>query len=950
MGVFQNYMEAMLPPYLDDNNSKSFLRANTDIAEGIIGLMNTTRDESQIASASPDTFDLHFQNSSLIRSPYELAADIKAYLLKRFLTWSKSGTVTIMKEELARFALAHIRVITWSDLIDAGVPDPFGGGFLYIKGSDPNGGMRYIPIDGAFVWSVEHKNLGPNHALSVHIDFGTNQVWVELATDSTGFPISTAKEIYKAFQVAGNFDDSIGYAYTGTGDGKAIAYPETVLKWGMHSFFFIDLYAPSGFSKLFYWDDAVDNTYNQIFGTLVPQWKRTWYNFANSSPNGIFGNTKADTYICYSNGNVWQYADTGLTQITTGTAQKLNKIHGTGNAFWIAVGDGNKAVVWNGTSTSLVTMPSVGPWNDVFVLDATHAWAVGVTGQVVFWNGTTFTPIASGTVQDLYSVFAFSNTSVFIGGVHLILFYNGSSFVTSFSSTQTFLGLWGLNDRDVWAVGTSNLVLRFDGTNWTVLSPAGFFGWDVLRVKGSAPNNIWFLAQQPGVARQDRFLKFDGSSITVEFAPDVQMYLHDLVVYDEGNGVAVGFGESRDFSLKNTGMMNAEIDYVDHTILYKSWLRGDFTNVDSGATDAIRKVFHYSLFGSTYFAVGDNGGFWKSTVPGVWVKIPAAAPFLTTNWNALWVFSPTNIWLVGDSGAVANWNGTTYTNFSHGLQNWRCIFGYSPTEFYIGGTLNFERGTGVMFIDISPFPNPGNWKGIAGFQNSNGDKLLFTVGGTSINRYDVNANTWTNIVNRSGQIMLDVHGIHNEDVYFVGQNGVVFNNATTSLQPFNMGGVTDDISAVYCKSSNEIYFGGVNRIFYFDGTNLQILPIANHTVTSIAGTSVATDAVAVGVPSMGNAQFYYLITQAIVRPDGATGNLWDDEITYWDGKPPYAGALDDLKRIIRKFKPVTTSCRFIRIASDKMLIPYPIAEDWEEDENGDLLEFRNGKDAFITHY
>jgi hypothetical protein len=73
----------------------------------------------------------------------------------------------------------------------------------------------------------------------------------------------------------------------------------------------------------------------------------------------------------------------------------------------------------------------------------------------------------------------------------------------------------------------------------------------------------------------------------------------------------------------------------------------------------------------------------------------------------------------------------------------------------------------------------------------------------------------------------------------------------------------------------------------------------------------------------------------VTRPSGATGKLWNNG-HYWDGTPPYTDALKDIRRIVRKFKPVSTSGRFARIFFNKKTFVYPIGENYEEDASGNV--------------
>lgn len=74
------------------------------------------------------------------------------------------------------------------------------------------------------------------------------------------------------------------------------------------------------------------------------------------------------------------------------------------------------------------------------------------------------------------------------------------------------------------------------------------------------------------------------------------------------------------------------------------------------------------------------------------------------------------------------------------------------------------------------------------------------------------------------------------------------------------------------------------------------------------------------------------------------GIFWNDNVTFWDGIVPGAGFLWILREVIRRATPATMSCRFIRVFTGAVAEPYPIADQWEEDANGNIVDF------YTTHY
>lgn len=63
------------------------------------------------------------------------------------------------------------------------------------------------------------------------------------------------------------------------------------------------------------------------------------------------------------------------------------------------------------------------------------------------------------------------------------------------------------------------------------------------------------------------------------------------------------------------------------------------------------------------------------------------------------------------------------------------------------------------------------------------------------------------------------------------------------------------------------------------------------------------------------------------------GCIWNDDC-YWDIMLPYPSAISDIARVIKKWKPATTSCRFVQVRIGDKWFTFPIHEDWELDGSG----------------
>jgi hypothetical protein len=108
----------------------------------------------------------------------------------------------------------------------------------------------------------------------------------------------------------------------------------------------------------------------------------------------------------------------------------------------------------------------------------TDVWAVGERGLILHWNGSAWSTSTSPTTANLYGVFAAAADDVWaVGGSptgpgpnDVLVHYDGTAW-TSVSPPRelgaTYFKVWGLSSRDVHVVASAGLALHYDGTSWT---------------------------------------------------------------------------------------------------------------------------------------------------------------------------------------------------------------------------------------------------------------------------------------------------------------------------------------------------------------------------------------------------------------------------------------------------------------------------------------------------
>ncbi len=258
MGVYDEYINEILVKYLQTPAAVKFLKAFEDTANEILADTESVRKEALISSASDDTLGYHFQNTYTLASPLETPAQARAYLSGLFdEIWKQNGSAEHLLKELMRFGIVHAKIWTWTDLVQSGIPSAFGGNYTKLSGLDPNSAVSYLPngVAGGPGWTIEHRNEGPNHALTVSIDTPGKHIVVSLQTDGAGVAISTAKDVFLALDNDPIAKNIVFFTYGGTGLGTAVVSAQTPMSFAYYTYYIIDVYDGLTFDSFVHWND-----------------------------------------------------------------------------------------------------------------------------------------------------------------------------------------------------------------------------------------------------------------------------------------------------------------------------------------------------------------------------------------------------------------------------------------------------------------------------------------------------------------------------------------------------------------------------------------------------------------------------------------------------------------------------------------------------------------------
>lgn len=306
-----------------------------------------------------------------------------------------------------------------------------------------------------------------------------------------------------------------------------------------------------------------------------------------AAPKAIWAVGEAGTVVRY-NGVVW-------VSENTLAAQPLLGVHGAPSGKIMAVGgagvavtriDGEWIVKDTGAGVDLYA---------VHYLSEDEAWLVGADGAIVHVEGDTFTPLEeSPTNRHLYALALGPDGRLYASGLGVILALEGDEWRNVFASSDVDMrAVFALDEQNVFAVGKSGTILRYDGKNWarepideiptgegdSVPFTSGIFG-----VWASALDDLW------AVSEAGTWLHSDGGSWTA-YQSGEEVTLRSVHGLSEKDVWMVG-GNGTVIHWDGTGALKEEIAHPVATL--------------------------YSVFATPdgeVFAVGDTGTILQRVAP-----------------------------------------------------------------------------------------------------------------------------------------------------------------------------------------------------------------------------------------------------------------------------------------------------------------------------------------------
>lgn len=288
--------------------------------------------------------------------------------------------------------------------------------------------------------------------------------------------------------------------------------------------------------------------------------------------------------------------------------------------------------------------------NDIFILDATHAWAVGAGGTIMSYNGTEWSdPIESTpkTTNDLYAVVAFDADDVWALGHRVRVHFDGTAWSTHTIKEDPNLnhtvkgatvipkteGCFNATPYQGWAVTHDSNYYTYDGSKWEYVAHG--VQTDRHAISANCEGQIWSVGNH---AEINTWSQANGwRNCTVLPTP-----------FEESiNGVSVF--QKQEMSKRKHVLAVGRVHLVFHTELGII-----FHKYDSGENDKLLNDVVY-LDESNAWAVGNDGTIvFSNNPPNYWeiqtwhTELAGGKP----NLFAVAALDAEHAWAVGANGTI----------------------------------------------------------------------------------------------------------------------------------------------------------------------------------------------------------------------------------------------------------------------------------------------------------
>lgn len=403
-------------------------------------------------------------------------------------------------------------------------------------------------------------------------------------------------------------------------------------------------------------------------------------------------------------------------------------------------------------------------------------WCGALGDYTAIWGSSLFDIwIAANHVESTAANPVMPDTSV-------LLHWDGLEWTTVEPLDATQLSsIWGSSSTDVWVTGAPTHILHFDGERWSrslLPSDAGVY---LTTIWGAASNDVW-----TGGAG---LFHFDGSAWSPRPSEQTDWFTS-------------GWSTPGDLWVMNGTHPERSRDAG------ASW---------SAAPSAGRMNDWTAVWGANAgapFIAGMKGALGRWQTDG-WIVQTVSGASDPLSFRAISGLSSSDVWAVGDSGAVAHWNGANWTQeTSPTRESLHGVWGTNGHVFAVG-----DHGVFVELKSTESVTNQPSNSEINAIWGAAPDDV-WAIGKDSVH-WD--GTSWSKAAGLTGLSLTGVWGSATNDVWAIGSGGVILHFDGAGWAPTTTP-TTADLTGIWGSAANDVWAVATSGDFlHFDGKTWELM-------------------------------------------------------------------------------------------------------------------------------
>lgn len=455
-----------------------------------------------------------------------------------------------------------------------------------------------------------------------------------------------------------------------------------------------------------------------------------------------WGSSSSDVFTAGYNGQVLHWNGQQWSAGSTGISATVYGLGGSASDDVWAVGVRGSIAHFDGTRWAAQTSGTTQQLNTVWAASRNDVY-VGGRGDVLLHstgNGT-WAPVPISTSGGrVLSIWGSSSTDVFFAGIGEIWHSNGATWtkqtLPAAVAANTFIySLWGSGPRDVWAVGEAGLILHFDGTTWSKVDSGTTLFLNA--IDGTSAGNVWVIGEAGLVMRWDGLRWQTVPSGTTQELFGLKVSPEKVIVTSPGTLLEFNLGVPTlsPFQIPTTDALvgvwasaRDSVFVVAGTTIFK-FDGQQWTDLVTGSLDQLWAVWGSSP--TDLFAVGDVGAIWHFDGMA-WSKQPSG---VLANLTAVWGSGPRDVYAVGSEGSLVHYDGTTWTAVGAGtFDTLYSVWGSGADDVYaVGARSHILHWNGAGWSTLSV---PGSTVDFWGVWGSSPTDVYFFADLNGVYHYD----------------------------------------------------------------------------------------------------------------------------------------------------------------------------------------------------------------------